>query len=66
MESPRHYYSNINFGFRMFMLITKLVPTSYGDRMILQMWGDHVGYNLDRNLCEIWINWYLDAYLGNQ
>ncbi|XP_046649082.1 D-beta-hydroxybutyrate dehydrogenase, mitochondrial-like [Daphnia pulicaria] len=50
MESPRPFYSNINFGFRMFMLVTKLVPTYYGDRMILQMWGDHVGYNLDRDL----------------
>ncbi|XP_057379581.1 D-beta-hydroxybutyrate dehydrogenase, mitochondrial-like [Daphnia carinata] len=46
LENPRPYYANIDIGFRMFMLVTKLLPTYYGDRLILQMWGDHVEYKL--------------------
>lgn len=60
LENPRPYYADIDLGFRMFMLVTKFLPTYYGDRLILKMWGDHVEYKL------IWeCNSIEDFSLGN-
>lgn len=46
LENPKSYYENISFGFRIFILVTKLLPTYYADRMKLRMWGSSVGYKL--------------------
>jgi len=43
---PNSYYNNISIGLKMFILIFKILPTKYADKLSLFVWGKSVGYDL--------------------
>ena len=45
-STPNYYYNNISIGFKMFIMIFKILPTKYADKLSLYIWGKSVGYDL--------------------